>query len=81
MTFSGVVFRITAEQLAIHTRGAGDQTILLRQDTRFLDGGSIVDRAVLNPNTRVFVRAGKDLYGEIESYQVIWGQILQPEQR
>jgi len=27
---------------------------------------------------RVFVRAGRTLYNEIEAYQVIWGRILQP---
>ena len=27
---------------------------------------------------RVFVRAGKDLYNEVEAYQVIWGSILTP---
>jgi hypothetical protein len=81
MTFAGVVSRINAQQLVLHTRAAGEQTILLRQDTRFLDGGTIVERALLNPNTRVFVRAGKDLYGVVEAYQVIWGEILQPDAR
>jgi hypothetical protein len=27
---------------------------------------------------RVFVRAGKNLYDEVEAYQVIWGAILNP---
>jgi len=39
-----------------------------------------VEPDALKPNTRVFVRAGKDIYGEIEAYQVIWGAILQPDQ-
>jgi hypothetical protein len=80
MTFSGVIFRISAEQITLHTRAGGEQTILLRRDTRYLDGGNMVDVAALKPNTRVFVRAGKDLYGEVEAYQVIWGTILQPNQ-
>jgi hypothetical protein len=30
---------------------------------------------------RVFIRAGKDLYGDLEAFQVIHGRILQPEGR
>jgi hypothetical protein len=37
-----------------------------------------VDADSLKPNMRVFVRAGKDLYNEVEAYQVIWGTILSP---
>jgi hypothetical protein len=29
-------------------------------------------------NTRVFVRAGKSFDNEVEAYQVVWGEILQP---
>ena len=28
---------------------------------------------------RVFVRAGKDVYQQVEAYQVIWGTILTPQ--
>ena len=80
LTFSGVIFRVKSELIMLHTRGGGDQTILLRRDTRYLDGGNAVEPDALKPNTRVFVRAGKDIYGEIEAYQVIWGAILQPDQ-
>ena len=38
----------------------------------------LVDAATLKPNMRVFVRAGKDLYDQVEAYQVIWGTILDP---
>jgi hypothetical protein len=78
LTFSGVVFRLSGSRVVLHTRGAGDQAILLRQDTRYLEDGEIVDAARLKPNTRVFVRAGRNLYNEVEAYQVIWGQILLP---
>jgi hypothetical protein len=37
-----------------------------------------VEAAELKPNMRVFVKAGRTLYNEIEAYQVIWGQILMP---
>ena len=29
-------------------------------------------------NTVVFIRGGRNLYDEVEAYQVIWGEILQP---
>ena len=63
----------------MHTREAGEQTILLRQDTHYLAQGDTVDAAELKPNMRVFVKAGRTLYNEIEAYQVIWGQILMPQ--
>jgi hypothetical protein len=79
LTYSGVVYRLTTERLVLHMRAGSDQTILLRQDTRYLEDGGIVDSASLKPNMRVFVRAGKDLYDQVEAYQVIWGKILDPK--
>lgn len=78
LTYSGVVFRVTSERLVLHTRESGDQSILLRKDTRFLENGETVEAASLKPNMRVFVRAGKDLFDQVEAYQVIWGSILDP---
>lgn len=78
LTYSGVVFRVNPERIVLHTRGGGDQTILLRQDTRYLDNGAIVERGELQPNMRVFVRAGRTVFNEVEAYQVVWGQILIP---
>ena len=59
LTYSGVVFRLNGQRVVLHTRAAGDLAILLRQDTRYLENGGIVDSASLKPNMRVFVRAGK----------------------
>ena len=78
LAYAGVVYRVNADRFVIHTREAGDLSILLRNDTRYLDNGQLVDLASLKPNMRVFVRAGKDLYNEVEAYQVIWGRILAP---
>jgi hypothetical protein len=77
VAMSGVVFRVSPERVVLHTRG-GDQTFLLRPDTRYLEDGDAVGLVELKPNMRVFVRAGKTLYNELEAYQVIWGNILQP---
>jgi hypothetical protein len=78
LSFSGVIARLESDRLVLHTKSAGDQTIMLRPDTRFLENGEIVEGAALQPNMRVFVRGGRSLYGELEAYQVIWGEILAP---
>jgi hypothetical protein len=78
LALAGVVFRLNADRVVLHTRQGGDQTILLRQDTRYLEDGEVVGANDLKPNMRVFVRAGRTLYNELEAYQVIWGRILMP---
>ena len=78
MTFSGVVSRLSDVQVVLRTRSAGEQTILLRQNTRFVADGETVAAAELKTNMRVFVRAGKDVFGHVEAYQVVWGGILLP---
>jgi hypothetical protein len=79
ITFSGVVSRLSDGRLVLRTRNAGEQTILLRQNTRFVADGETVAAAELKTNMRVFVRAGKDVFGHVEAYQVVWGGILLPE--
>jgi hypothetical protein len=78
LTYAGVVYRITGERLILHTRDGREQSMLLRKDTRYLQNGEIVDPESLRQNMRVFVRAGKDLWDQVEAYQVIWGKILDP---
>jgi hypothetical protein len=78
LTFSGVVLHITGDRMVLHTRH-GEQALLLGKDTRFLHDGELVDAGALPRNTRVFVRAGKDLYDQIQAYQVVWGKILDPQ--
>ncbi len=78
ISFSGVVSRLSPDRLVLHTRAAGNQTILLRSDTHYLDNGQTVDATTLQPTMRVYIRAGRNLYGEIEAYQIIWGEILEP---
>lgn len=78
LTFSGVVSYLADGRFVLHTRNSGEQIILLRQDTRYLAEGNIVAGADLKANMRVFVRAGKDIFGHTEAYQVMWGGFLQP---
>ncbi len=80
LTFSGVVSFLSDNRLVLRTRDLGDQTILLRRDTRYLASGDIAKGSDLKANMRVFVRAGKDLFGHTEAYQVMWGGFLQPHE-
>lgn len=75
---AGMVARCDDGQLVIRTREHGEQSFRLRADTRYLEGGARVTSADLKPDTRVFVRAGRDLFGASEVYEVAWGQILEP---
>ena len=74
-----MVSRLSDARLVLRMRGGPVQTILLRQDTRYLADGGVVDAASLKLNMRVFVRAGKTIYDEVEAYQIVWGAILQPK--
>lgn len=78
LSVSGVVARVQAGRLVLHTRD-GERTILLRDDTRYLENGEVATAAELRPNMHVFVRAGRNLYDEVEGYQVVWGSILEPK--
>ena len=78
ITFAGVVTKLTADRVVLHTRLDGLKTVLLRLDTRYLESGTVVDAADLKPTTRVFVRAGKNLDDQVEAYQIIWGDTMEP---
>ena len=78
LTYSGLIAKLNADRLVLRTRLDGEKMIVLRRDTRYLDSGSIVEASDLQPNTRVFIRAGRNLDDEIEAYQIIWGEILKP---
>jgi len=80
LTFAGVVARLNPERLVLRTR-EGEQTLLIRRDTHYVDNGDTVEAAQLRPNMRVFIRAGRNLYEQVEAYQVIWGSILQPARK
>jgi hypothetical protein len=80
MNFSGVVLKVTPEMLYMRSRAGERSSIRLRPDTRYLMEGQPADVGSLRANLVVFVRTGKNLDNEVEAYQVVWGQILQPEQ-
>jgi hypothetical protein len=80
LTFSGVVMKVTPETLYLRSRAGERSAIRLRPDTRYLMEGQPAEVGSLRANLVVFVRAGKNLDQEVEAYQVVWGEILQPEQ-
>jgi hypothetical protein len=74
-TISGIIIQRDARSITLRTHD-GEQTVLLRKDTRYVGDGAQQDASAALVNTRVFVRAGPNLYGGIEAYQVMWGDIL-----
>lgn len=78
LTLTGVVLRVDGDGLMLRTRGAGEKWILVRDDTRFRQDGLVVDPSSLHSSTRIFVRAGPNLDGVIEAYEIVWGEILTP---
>jgi hypothetical protein len=76
LTFTGVVLRLDADGLVLRTRVNGEKWILVRRDTRYREDGLQVDSSSLHSSTRVFVRGGTNLDGELEAYEVVWGEIL-----
>jgi hypothetical protein len=78
LTFTGVVLRVDGNGLVLRTRVDGEKWILVRRDTRFREDGLQVEASSLHSSTRVFVRAGTNLDGEVEAYEIVWGEILTP---
>jgi hypothetical protein len=77
-TFGGRVVQRDGQRLTVMTR-SGQLHLVLRPDTRYLGGGLSVEAASLPVNTHVFVRAGRDVDGLLEAYQIIWGEMIAPQ--
>jgi hypothetical protein len=69
LTYSGLVVKNEDSKITLKTR-SGPRTLRLRPDTRY----SEASQPLLNKH--VFVRAGRNLEGVLEAYQVMWGEIL-----
>jgi hypothetical protein len=77
LTLAGLVIRHEPGRLVLRTRD-GEVTLAIRPDTRYLNGGVGASEEDVVVNTRVSVRAGRNLLGAIEAYQVFWGEIGEP---
>lgn len=75
VTISGVVIRLDQGSLTLRTR-EGEETILLRRDTRYYGDGRSLTREDVAVNLRVAVRAGRTLFGGLEALQVSWGRLV-----
>jgi hypothetical protein len=78
LTFAGVVVEINESDLILQTQKGEKRQLKLRTDTRFVEGGARAPVEALQVHQRVFVRAGRNFEGEVEVYQVVWGDILVP---
>ena len=78
LTFAGVVLRADASAMTLRTRD-GDRTLLLRGDTRYSEGGVRLGEPAALVNRHVFVRGGRTIDGELEAYQVMWGEIFEAQ--
>ncbi len=76
---AGIIVRLTPELIVLRTRHDGEQSFLVRQDTRYLDSGVAADFSQLETNLHVSVRAGMNLDNQLEVFQVIWGRIDGPK--
>jgi hypothetical protein len=76
LTAGGIVLYHGARTLTLRTRN-GEMTFHLRPDTRFLCDGLRRDPEALTVNTHAFIRGARNLDGDLEAYQVVWGQIMQ----
>jgi hypothetical protein len=74
-TFGGRVVKLGLSAVTIQTR-RGEVELVLRPDTRYAADGLTLDAASLALNTHVFVRAGRDVNGDIEAYQIFWGRVV-----
>jgi hypothetical protein len=79
LTLSGLILRVTPFSLILRPRDGIDREILLRPDTLCVSNGEVVGTGRLAPNMRVSVRAARNVAGNVEAFQVVWGSILAPQ--
>ena len=77
LTFSGIVAALDGQRIRLRTRLDGEKIIFLSPDTQYFAGGMEVDSKAILPNIHVYLRAGVNSKGDIEAYQIIWGDIIQ----
>jgi hypothetical protein len=73
LAFGGIVLQQSSLKMTIKTRD-GEISLTLRPDTRYVDDGIRVESSTFLVNKHVFVRAGRDIYGHLEAYQIMWAE-------
>jgi hypothetical protein len=74
-TIAGLVIRNENGMVTLRTR-EGEENVRLRGDTRYLENGRPLSGDSLAVNMRVSMRVSSNLDGELEAYQVTWGDLL-----
>jgi hypothetical protein len=75
--FAGVVTRMNTSSITVRSRSE-EKTFLLRGDTRFFGNGLKMDVHDVTVNQRLSVEAGRNLEGQLEAFQLTWGEITVP---
>ncbi len=73
-SFAGVVTQVNATAVTVRTR-TEERTFLLRPDTRFFGNGLKMDAKDVSVNQRLSVEAGRNLEGQLEAFQLTWGEL------
>jgi hypothetical protein len=73
LTFGGMVLQRNLSRMTMRTRD-GEISLILRPDTYYIDDGIRVENSPGLVNKHVFVRAGRDIYGHLEAYQIMWAE-------
>lgn len=79
LTYAGTILSWNEKRVMVRTRKDGDKSFALRDDTIFSESGREVEASHLQVHTHVYLRAGQTFDGDLEVYQIIWGDILQPD--
>jgi hypothetical protein len=71
---SGVVADVTGGSVTLRTR-TGEETFLLRRDTRYLGNGLRMEQRDVMVNQRLAVEGGRNSEGQLEAFQLTWGEL------
>lgn len=71
---SGVVAAVSSNSITVRTR-SGDETFLLRRDTRYFGNGLRMEFGDVKVNQRLAVEADRNVDGLLEAFQLTWGQL------
>jgi len=76
-TFAGVVTQLSPTTITVKTR-SDERTFLLRGDTRYYGNGLKMEAKDVSVNQRLAVEAGRNMEGQMEAFQLTWGEITVP---
>ena len=72
---AGVVVQVSDGSVTLRTRTGEEETFLLRTDTRYMGNGLKMERRDVTVNQRLSVEASRNLEGQMEAFQLTWGDL------